>query len=216
MGDSDDDVPGLSAEATAALREFYAEQRGRQEPAGGPERLYSVGAVQEDWRMSQFWYDDETAKRLAEEIIQQAGKGGRIACLSSPSVYQRVKRLDLDGSGDVSVVLLEYDRRFSAYGDEFIYYDYNDPLCLPENAAPHSFDIVVADPPYLSEECLSKVATTVKFLSKGKILLCTGAIMEEHAEKLMGLKMCKFLPKHSHNLGNEFRCYVNYESHLLL
>ncbi len=42
-----------------------------------------------------------------------------------------------------------------------------------------------------------------------------GAIMEELAGKLMDLKMCSFLPKHNHNLANEFRCYVNYESNLL-
>ena len=28
--------------------------------------------------MSQFWYNEETATRLAEEAIQQAGKGGRL------------------------------------------------------------------------------------------------------------------------------------------
>lgn len=27
--------------------------------------------------MSQFWYDDETATRLAEEVIHEAGDGGR-------------------------------------------------------------------------------------------------------------------------------------------
>ncbi len=39
--------------------------------------------------------------------------------------------------------------------------------------------------------------------------------MEELAGKLMDLKMCSFLPKHNHNLANEFRCYVNYELSLL-
>lgn len=75
---------------------------------------------------------------------------------------------------DASVVLLEYDSRFSVYGDEFIFYDYTNPLCLPAHINGQSFDIVIADPPYLSQECLSKVTLTVKFLSKGKVLLCTG------------------------------------------
>lgn len=101
----------------------------------------------------------------------------RIACISAPSVYQKLKQLEsenVDGSRRVSAVLLEFDRRFAAYGDEFIFYDYNNPLCLPEDVLPQSFDIVVADPPYLSEECLSRVALTVKYLTKRKILLCTG------------------------------------------
>ena len=37
-----------------------------------------------------------------------------------------------------------------------------------------SFDLVLADPPFLSDECLTKTAVTLKFLAKDKILLCTG------------------------------------------
>ncbi|XP_027019904.1 EEF1A lysine methyltransferase 1 [Tachysurus fulvidraco] len=218
MGDreeEDDDVPQLSAAALAALQEFYEENEAGTTALS---HSYTVGAIQEDWRMSQFWYSEETATRLAEEAVQQAGKQGRIACISAPSIYQKLKQLEsqkIDGSHRVSAVLLEFDRRFTVYGDEFIFYDYNNPLCLPEDVLPQSFDIVVADPPYLSEECLNKVALTVKYLSKSKILLCTGAIMEEHAGKLLDVKTCSYLPKHNHNLANEFRCYVNYESTLL-
>uniref|UniRef100_A0A8C1TLB1 EEF1A lysine methyltransferase 1 n=1 Tax=Cyprinus carpio TaxID=7962 RepID=A0A8C1TLB1_CYPCA len=198
MSDSDDDVPQLSAATLAALQEFYAESG-----STGPEQnsirtdKFCVGAVEEDWVHKHFFF-----------ILML--KTAVIACISAPSVYQKLKQLD-----SVSAVLLEFDRRFAAYGDEFVFYDYNNPLCLPEDLLPQSFDIVIADPPYLSEECLSKVALTIKYLTKGKILLCTGAIMEEPAGKLMDLKICSFLPKHNHNLANEFRCYVNYESSLL-
>lgn len=94
--------------------------------------------------------------------------------MSAPSVYQKLKQGVVDGSDRVSAFVLEYDRRFASYGDDFIFYDYNEPLSLPASVAPQSFDIVLADPPYLSEECLSKVAKTIKYLSKGKVLLCTG------------------------------------------
>lgn len=98
----------------------------------------------------------------------------RIACLSAPSVYQKLRQGSVDGSDRVSAVVLEYDRRFATYGNDFIFYDYNEPLSFEASVAPQSFDIVLADPPYLSEECLEKVAKTVKYLSKGKVLLCTG------------------------------------------
>ena len=75
---------------------------------------------------------------------------------------------------DCETVLLEYDRRFEIYGEGFVFYDYNEPLSLPEKLVEHSFDMVVADPPFISEECLRKMAQTVSFLAKGKILLCTG------------------------------------------
>uniref|UniRef100_UPI00398ED506 EEF1A lysine methyltransferase 1 isoform X1 n=1 Tax=Pristiophorus japonicus TaxID=55135 RepID=UPI00398ED506 len=162
-------------------------------------------------QLSQFWYNDETSLRLAQEAIEAAGSDGRIACISAPSVYQKLKQL---WNEEFSAILLEYDRRFSVYGKEFFFYDYNDPLTLHEDLHPHSCDIVIVDPPYLSEECLSKIALTVKYLTKGKILLCTGAVMEDPAAKLLSVKMCKFLPEHNRNLANEFRCYTNYESRL--
>ncbi|XP_048351469.1 EEF1A lysine methyltransferase 1 [Sphaerodactylus townsendi] len=212
MSDTDDDVPQLSSQALAALQEFYIEEQQKNDIKSIEEGShYSLGSIEENWNLSQFWYDSETALRLATEAIQAVGKGGRIACVSTPSVYQKLKEL---GSEDFSTCILEYDRRFSVYGDEYVFYDYNDPLKLPENLTAHSFDIVLADPPYLSEECLRKTADTIKYLTKGKILLCTGATMEEPAAKYLGVKMCKFLPKHTQNLANEFRCYANYDSRL--
>ncbi|XP_054830824.1 EEF1A lysine methyltransferase 1 [Eublepharis macularius] len=212
MSDTDDDVPQLSSQALAALQEFYIEQQQKND-IKTTERCtdYSLGSVEENWQLSQFWYDSETALCLANEAIQTVGMGGRIACVSAPSVYQKLKEQD---SKDFSTCLLEYDQRFSVYGDEYVFYDYNNPLKLPENLTAHSFDIVVADPPYLSEECLRKTADTVKYLTKGKILLCTGVVMEEQAAKYLGVKICKFIPKHTRNLANEFRCYTNYDSGL--
>nr|XP_040045412.1 EEF1A lysine methyltransferase 1-like [Gasterosteus aculeatus aculeatus] len=208
---SDDDAPALSAHALAALQEFYNETSDAP-----PAPQFTVGAVEEDWRMSQFWYSDETATRLAEELVREAGEGGRIACVSAPSVYQKLKQGVVLGSDRVSAVVLEFDRRFAAYGDDFVFYDYNEPLTLPPPAATeHSFDIVLADPPYLSEECLSKVSQTVRYLSKGKVLLCTGAVMEEPARRLLGVSTCRFLPTHRRNLSNDFRCFANYSSQLL-
>ena len=42
-----------------------------------------------------------------------------------------------------------------------------------------------------------------------------GAVMEPHAEKFLGLKKCKYLPKHNKQLQNEFRCYANYTTTVL-
>ena len=54
-----------------------------------------------------------------------------------------------------------------------------------------------------------KMSETIKLLIRGKILLCTGAVMEEAAAKLLGVKMCKFIPEHTRTLGNKFHCFVN-------
>ncbi|XP_037095828.1 EEF1A lysine methyltransferase 1 [Syngnathus acus] len=218
MSDSDDDIPTLSAHTLSALREFYEESRSensRDDPSTAADH-FTVGALSEDWSMSQFWYTDDTATRLAEELLLQAGGGGRIACVSAPSVYQKLKQLCGPDDGPAAMAVLEYDRRFAIYGDDFIFYDYNHPLAFAERGvAPGSFDVVLADPPYLSEECLTKVAQTVKYLTKGKVLLCTGAIMENLAKDLLDVKVCHFLPQHERNLSNDFRCFVNYPSPLL-
>lgn len=103
----DDDVPVLSAHTLAALQEFYMETTKAQAGATESQDLFTVGAIQEDWvswtrtqtqawrgvmihvltgvcvcvcvhqGMSQFWYSDETATRLAEELVREAGEGGR-------------------------------------------------------------------------------------------------------------------------------------------
>jgi len=76
-------------------------------------------------------------------------------------------------TADCMIVCLEFDRRFSCFGDSFIFYDYNEPVALPAELK-QLFDLVVADPPFLSEECLHKTAQTVQYLTAKKILLCTG------------------------------------------
>lgn len=74
-----------------------------------------------------------------------------------------------------TVYLFEYDKRFKAFGSYFHFYDYNKPEEIPETCV-NAFSVVIADPPFLSEECLEKVAITVKKILKpdGKVLLCTG------------------------------------------
>lgn len=94
----------------------------------------------------------------------------RIACVSSPTAYKRIRELKPEG---VTVYCLEYDERFKVFGEDFVFYDYKEPLRLPADFK-NSFDIVIADPPFLSEECLCKTAMTVKYLMKEKIIICTG------------------------------------------
>lgn len=43
----------------------------------------------------------------------------------------------------------------------------------------------------------------------------TGAVMEASAMKFLQAKPCIFLPQHTNQLQNQFRCYTNYDSQLL-
>ncbi|GLT88377.1 hypothetical protein SLE2022_064040 [Rubroshorea leprosula] len=214
----DDDPPMLSSHALAALKEFLAEQsqstsdnHSTMETGGGggngPDS--QVALITEDWRLSQFWYNPETARTVAHEVLTLCnGSDFRVACIACPTLYAHLKKMD----PGISVQLLDYDRRFEQYGSDFTFYDYNQPLELPSGIK-QACQVVVADPPYLSKECLEKVAQTVSFLAQpGQpyLLLLTGEVQKDRAAELLGLRPCNFRPQHSSKLGNEFRLFTNY------
>ncbi|KAJ4790813.1 Protein-lysine N-methyltransferase [Rhynchospora pubera] len=210
--EDDDDVPALSAQTLAALREFIAEQRDREKEGTGEEG--EVALVTEDWRLSQFWYDRNTAETLVEEIrflsdcSQPPSPSPSVACISCPTLYAYLKKIE----PDIPAQILEFDKRFGQYGEDYIFYDYNLPEELPL-ALKHSFKIIVADPPYLSKECLEKVTKTISFLAKpqdSRLLLLTGEVQKERALELLNARPCGFRPQHSNKLGNEFLLYTNY------
>ncbi|CAB3248683.1 unnamed protein product [Arctia plantaginis] len=206
----DDDVPSLSAETFAALQEFYLEQQKRQEILNkleADDKLKENILFDENWQLSQFWYDEATVQSLVKVVDRTIQDGGRVALISCPTLFVPVKRQLGDRA---SVTLLEYDRRFEVHAPDFIFYDYKTPQKLPPEIF-NSYDLVVADPPFLSEECITKTSETIKLLAKDKIVICTGSIMRENVEELLNLKICKFQPRHRNNLANEFSCYANFE-----
>ena len=91
----------------------------------------------------QFWYTDETARLVSEELSEAAGAQGQVACIACPSLF----RMLLNEFPGVPCHLLEYDTRFESLGS-FVHYDYAKPLALPDELK-GAFDVVVADPPYL-------------------------------------------------------------------
>ncbi|RZC83485.1 hypothetical protein C5167_046266 [Papaver somniferum] len=209
--DDDDDQPMLSSQALEALKEFLSEQSNQShEENGRGEDSEKVDLVVEDWRLSQFWYDKETAETVAEEVRKlSASTSSSVVCIACPTLYAYLKKID----PSISVQLLEYDNRFEQYGSDFTFYDYNKPEELPQELK-HAYQIVVADPPYLSKECLEKVTQTVEFLKKpgdSCLLLLTGEVQEERAAELMNLYACGFRPRHCSKLGNEFRLFTNYD-----
>lgn len=210
--EEDDDRPMLSSQALAALQEFLSEQNRTVETAQNKTESDSedVALVTEDWRLSQFWYDAVTAETVAKEVVSLCrDSDSRVACIACPTLYAYLKKI----RPEVSAKILEYDMRFEQYGSDFAFYDYNQPEDLPLELK-HAFNVVVADPPYLSKECLEKVTETVSFLARrgdSKLLLLTGEVQKERAAGLLGLRPCGFRPQHSSKLGNEFRLFTNYD-----
>ena len=212
LKDDDDDMPQLSADTFSALSEYYKEQEEREQQQVEVRDLIENGKDidwKEDWQLSQFWYSDETANDLAKAVIQAVGDGGRIACISAPTLYRACKKIE---NTKVNFDLFEYDKRFAAYGDNFHFYDYKSPLDVNRELR-EKYDLVFADPPFLSEECLTKTMVTVKFLTKegGNIVLCTGAVMANLANRLANLNVCQYQPVHQNSLSNPFQCFANFD-----
>ncbi|KAL4002033.1 putative N6-adenine methyltransferase family protein [Acanthocheilonema viteae] len=205
--DNDSDIPQLSAEAMNALADFYAERNAADKVS-----------IEEDWQLSQFWYSEDTALKLAEECAKSIKNCGKIACISCPTLLEYLLKNDRIRYEHVVVTLFEYDQRFkNKFSKEFVPYDYRKPLAIPE-LYHNAFDLIVIDPPFLSDECFINVAQTVRLLSRDsatKLLICTGLIMAELIERLFHAHKCKFQPSHKHNLANEFACYANYETAIL-
>ena len=178
MAETEDRVE-LSATALAALTEFYGEReavearfRALAEAAEDVFAAATADVVPEDWQLSQFWYDDATAETLARTAIANVGPADLIVCISAPTTFAKIKALRPPNP----VKLLEYDERFQVYGDDFSPYDYRAPLQLPPTLAQRSAKMILVDPPYLSDECFTKTAETVRYLAADgvKFLACTG------------------------------------------
>jgi EEF1A lysine methyltransferase 1 len=195
----------------------------------------SMEAFTEDWNVSQFWYTDDTARKLAQQLLSGASKESRIAIVSAPSVFLQVKNIlaekkQADEAAEFpQITLLEFDERFAVF-KEFVKYDFEQPIRLaPELRG--QFDYIICDPPFLSEDCQTKAALTVRWLSKswasvapnaeGKpgaglhLIVCTGERMELIVHKLyakVGLRTTSFKVQHARGLSNEFRCYANFHS----
>ncbi|KAG0216408.1 EEF1A lysine methyltransferase 1 [Mortierella sp. GBA30] len=232
MSNSDSE-PELSPATLAILQQVMREQQDQQErfeklrqqaeerfdevqeannDSSDNKEAITMDFFREDWQLSQFWYDDATSESLAREILDNTDGNSLMCCISSPTAY--VKLMSLNPPNKNNHFLFEFDTRFDVYGRQFVHYDYSKPLEFRlAQELKGTVDLIVVDPPFLSEECLTKTLETVKFLLKdgGKIVLCTGLVMAPIASK-EGLQLTTFLPGHQNGLSNDFRCYVNYKS----
>lgn len=176
--------------------------------------------------MSQFWYNENTKRTLSKVCLKlilkrtttgkQKPEEIKVALLSSPSLYKSVKSVHPKGV----VRLFEFDTRFAAFKEDFVHYDYNQADKNEQylDEFKQYFDIIIADPPFLSEECIRNTSTIVKKLRKDEtdIVLCSGQVVQEWAKEFLDLNQCNYHPEHERNLANEFRSYANFDLDSLL
>eukprot|EP00668_Euglena_longa_P029515 GGOE01036866.1.p1 GENE.GGOE01036866.1~~GGOE01036866.1.p1 ORF type:complete len:218 (+),score=56.77 GGOE01036866.1:24-656(+) len=201
--DDDDDVPQLSAAALAALAEVY------QERQSAPVEEDGVPYFPPDWGLAQFWYDKDTADLIATEAAEQA-KGGRVACLCTPTLFRA-----LAGRGYQEAFLFDVDSRFHAFGGHFVMYDLFEGVGQFDASLEGTFDCIVLDPPRINRDVLAKAAEHARWLSRSPntaTIAVTGAVLEEAVKDIFQARRTKWDPTHSCTIQNPFACYTNYPS----
>ncbi|KAI1122035.1 putative N6-adenine methyltransferase-domain-containing protein [Nemania abortiva] len=249
---AEEDSVVLSADTLAALGEFYAERDAQterleklkalveaddrrrdgrdegkgDEPAG---QALSIHTFTEDWNESQFWYSDETANLLATQLLEGTSDDSVIAVVSTPSAFVALKKI-MAAPGYTGprpkTYLLEHDQRFAVF-PEFVFYDFAEPFKLPAHLK-GIVDSMICDPPFLSDDCQTKMAMTLRWLARSnknaagadeslltlpRVLICTGERMETLVNRLyrpLGVHTTTYEPVHA-GLKNEFCCYANFE-----
>ncbi|KAI1635790.1 putative N6-adenine methyltransferase-domain-containing protein [Biscogniauxia mediterranea] len=203
----------------------------------------SMDAFGEDWNESQFWYNDETANLFARQLLDGADDDTVIAVVSTPSVFVALKNLLTRAAAEgkqvpkPKIYLLEHDRRFAVF-PEFVFYDFMKPMTLPAHLKA-GVDRMICDPPFLSDDCQTKMALTLRWLARKpstpplssssnssptttttttittspRVILCTGERMRPLVSRLyraLGVRTTTCAPSHR-GLENEFCAYANYE-----
>ena len=92
---------------------------------------------------------------------------------------------------NLNFALFEYDKRFSIFGDNFNFYDLNNPLEI--DVKHHKkYDIIIADPPFLNKETIKKVAESMRLLGNNtsmKIFITGLQVQENVIEEFPELKL---------------------------
>ncbi|CAJ0842671.1 1913_t:CDS:10 [Entrophospora sp. SA101] len=157
------DDENLTQKASSYLLNDNEEGVGEGDDEGKKDELSMINMeyFKEDWQLSQFWYNEETTDKIIQEIINNTTTKSRIACISTPTVFVKLK--SKYSSLKQEIYLFEYDRRFDIYGKYFIDYDFNSPMKFQKSQEfKDSFDFILADPPFLNEDCLTKTMMTTK------------------------------------------------------
>ncbi|CDS00892.1 uncharacterized protein SPSC_03227 [Sporisorium scitamineum] len=179
----------------------------------------------ESWQLSQFWYSAKFVHELSQLIfrlvsqtsdstsiptnatdIKTAFSDARVAFLCCPTAW--VGFVHEYPSLQSQAYVFEVDKRFHALSKtSFVYYNLHEPETVPQGLL-GTFDVLVADPPFLNADTQGKVAKTALLLAKegAKFLLCTGESIAEEARKMYGepaLEKLDLVVEH-HGLANAF------------
>uniref|UniRef100_A0A0G4I283 Uncharacterized protein n=1 Tax=Chromera velia CCMP2878 TaxID=1169474 RepID=A0A0G4I283_9ALVE len=146
-------------------------------------------ATPENGDLNQYWYSPPTVSALVQEVEAQQTQtcgtwngetanpefGGmrRTAFLSTPSLYFSLTRAEVQGNSK----FFDIDSQWAGHPG-FVQFDFRKPEAIPQEER-GAYDMVVIDPPFITEEVWSQYATAASMLLRqgggGRLLLSTVA-----------------------------------------
>ena len=210
------------------------ERDGQNDPVRQNKFLQQTG---ENSDLNQYWYSKTTIDTLCNAIREcnLISGGKRIAFLSTPSLFFSLSEEERENcvlfdvrlypasaflfyiinSSLVLPFTFKFDTSWNSCGG-YHFYDYNDPTNI-EDSCFGQFDLVVIDPPFISQSVWELYAVTAKLLLKKDASSVIATTVDENAVLMAALFDCKpvlFRPSIPH-LVYQYSVFVNFESSTL-
>ena len=204
---AEENPDSMRPDTLKALMEFYQEQN---------QKVYSFGKSNEDmgenWSLNQFWYTNECSDNIMDRVSKYSNSNQikNIAIICAPSLYNSYKRKE-EQFKDIQITLFEYDKKFSEFGKDYVFYDANEPLQI-EKQYHHCYDMVIADLPFINEYFVKNVSETMRLLMKNEntpIIYILGYQVKNFGLKEFTNLKCTDIEIKHNGLGNDFELYSN-------
>ena len=161
----------------------------------------------EDQSMNQYWFSEKTIDFIVKQVEKH---GKKVAFVSTPSIFFSVSK-----EFQNNCYLFDYDKAFMKKHKNALFFDFNDFSDIqPDN----TFDFIVIDPPFITEDVWTKFSNFAKQLViknekdevTSKILASSICENKDMLKKLLNLDARKFKPSIPH-LVYQYNLYSNYE-----
>ena len=156
---------------------------------------------------NQYWFSEKTIQFILNQI-QKNNAGGRIGLIATPSIFFSLLADTQEKSYlfDIDDVLISKHKNGRKY--DFNWTDYDKYFSDLKG----TFDFIVIDPPFITEEAWSKFAAFGKYLANEKCKFLVSSIAEnaQNLKKFLGVDMKEFKPSIPH-LVYQYNFFANYE-----
>ena len=155
---------------------------------------------------NQYWYSEKTIQFILNQIEKYESK--RIGLISTPSIFFSLPKETQDKSFlfDIDDTLISKHKNGRKY--DFNWTNYDEKFSDFKN----TFDYIVIDPPFITEEAWSKFASFAKYLANDKCKILVSSISEndEKLKRLLNLDIKNFKPSIPH-LVYQYNFFANYD-----